>query len=434
MVLKLQSKLLGEYKTQFGFSEINEKRIAHRLDQLATIGMTEDGGSNRIAFTKEERLAKEKVKTWMEEIGLSVCEDGIGNVFGRFTGKDPSLPVVMVGSHVDTVPNGGHFDGTLGVLSALEVAQIWKETGFIPDRSLEVVVFSDEEGVRFESGGLTGSRVMMGEVFLESLRNDMDDEGNTFEDALTENGFDIHQINKNVRNPEGIFSYVELHIEQGKILEKKDCPVGIVTGIAGPVNLRVQWFGEAGHAGNTPMGQRRDALVAASEFMTELEKMPERFSETAVATVGKMDVHPGGNNVIPGRVELIVDVRDIYLESRDQLIASIEKKAREIAERRGLQVDSEIKLNVEPVLIQDQMKDITRAAVEKSGFPPVFLPSGAGHDAMIMGKHVPTAMIFVRSQDGISHNPMEWTSLDDVVAGCRVLKETLCSLVQQQIS
>lgn len=425
--MNLKAKLLNGFQNKYEGS-FNEERIAERLSQLALIGMTEEGGSNRIAYTKEERSAKETVKKWMKEIPLEVYEDEAGNVFGRLNGKDTTLPAVLVGSHVDTVPNGGHFDGTLGVLTALEVAQTWTEEAFIPDRNLEIVIFSDEEGVRFD-GGLTGSRVMMGEADAGSLREDKDEDGVTFAEALRADGLDIDLLDKAVRNSEEIHAFVELHIEQGKVLEREDSPVGIVTGIAGPANLWVQFNGEAGHAGNTPMGQRLDALAAASEFMTELEKLPGRFSETAVATVGKIDVHPGGSNVIPGRVELIVDVRDIYLESRDSLLATIEELAVKIAERRGLQVVLDTKLRVDPVLIQDGMKEIVKVAVESSGFKLVFLPSGAAHDAMIMGRHVPTAMIFVRSQDGISHNPKEWTTLDDIMAGCKVLSETLKGLV-----
>lgn len=425
--MDLKAKLLNEFQNKYT-ADFNGERIAERLYQLASIGMTEDGGSNRIAYTKEERAAKELVKKWMMEIPLEVYEDEVGNVFGRLQGKDRTLPVVLAGSHVDTVPNGGHFDGTLGVITALEVAQTWTEKGYTPDRSLEIVIFSDEEGVRFD-GGLTGSRVMMGEADSESLSEDKDENGVTFAAALRADGLDIDLLEKAVRKPEEIHAFVELHIEQGKVLEREDRPVGIVTGVAGPVNLWVQFIGEAGHAGNTPMGQRLDALAAASEFMTELEKMPGKFSETAVATVGKIEVYPGGSNVIPGRVELIVDVRDIYVESRDGLLEKIEKAAKEISDRRGLQVVMDTKLKVDPVLIQDGMKEIVKSAVESSGFPPVFLPSGAAHDAMIMGRHVPMAMIFVRSQGGISHNPKEWTTLDDIMAGCNVLSETLKQLV-----
>lgn len=424
----VKTKLIDEFKNLYNLSEFNEKRIAERISQIASIGMTNAGGSNRMAYTKEERSAKETVKKWMSEIGLEVYEDQAGNVFGRLSGKNPSLPVVLVGSHVDTVPNGGHFDGTLGVLTALEVAQVWTETGFVPDRSLEVVIFSDEEGIRF-NGGLTGSRVMMGDASSQSLREEIDEEGISFTQALKADGLDIELLNKAARKTEEIYAFVELHIEQGKVLEQQNSPVGIVTGIAGPANLWIQWNGEAGHAGNTPMGQRLDALAAASEFMTKLEGMPGKYSDTAVATVGKIDVYPGGINVIPGRVELVVDVRDIYLKSRDNLIVSIENLAIEIAERRGLQVIMETKLKVNPVLTHDWVRDIVKIAVEKSGFTPVFLPSGAAHDAMIMGKHVPTAMIFVRSQEGISHNPKEWTTLDDIIAGCKVLKEALYELV-----
>jgi allantoate deiminase len=426
--MELYDKLVSEYSNRHDFSEINEKRIAQRLSRLASIGMTSEGGSNRVAYSKEDREAKELLKSWMAEAGLEVYEDAIGNVIGRLLGSESSLPVVLVGSHIDTVPNGGHFDGTLGVICALEVAQIWKEQGFIPKRGLEVVAFADEEGARFH-GGLTGSRVMLGEMSAESLQRKQDGQGMSFSEVLQAHGLEIDRLDQAVRHAKEIHAYVELHIEQGKVLERNDLPVGIVTGIAGPVWLEIEWSGEADHAGNTPMGQRRDALAAASEFNVRVEQLPTLYSDTAVATVGKMTVSPGGINVIPGQVKLVVDIRDIYRESRDQLAEAIKKEAGEIAERRGLAVCVEEKVKVDPVLIHDDMKNIVKTALDQSGLPAFYLPSGAGHDAMIMGRHLPTAMIFVRCKDGISHNPKEWTSLDDIVLGCRVLKDTLYQLV-----
>jgi allantoate deiminase len=426
--MDLYAKLMNEFKNVHALPDIQEKRIAERLSRLAAIGMTSDGGSNRIAYSQEDREAKELLKGWMKEAGLDVAEDPIGNVIGRMQGADPSLPAVLAGSHIDTVPNGGHFDGTLGVISALEVVQTWKEQGFVPRRTVEIIAFAEEEGARFH-GSLTGSQVMMGELSADELKDRRDEQGLSFEEVLKAHGLDFHRLPQAVRRPEEIHAYVELHIEQGKVLEQHDLPVGIVTGIAGPVWLEMEWLGEAGHAGNTPMGMRKDALVAASEFTFLVEQFPAKYSDTAVATVGKMTICPGGVNVIPGRVSLTVDIRDIYRESRDRLVQALKKTAGEIARQRGLTFRCEEKMQIDPVPISERMQNIVKTALEKANLPAFYLPSGAGHDAMILGKHVPTAMIFVRSKDGLSHNPKEWTSLDDIVAGCKVLKETLHQLV-----
>ncbi|WP_328587726.1 Zn-dependent hydrolase [Alteribacter lacisalsi] len=421
--------LMNDSHEELTHSGVNGERMARRLYELSKIGLTEDGGSNRISFTKEEKEAKNLAKLWMEEAGLTVKEDGAGNVIGRLEGAS-SKAVVMSGSHLDSVPNGGHFDGPLGVLAAIEVAQAWKDTDFVPEKSYEVVVFTDEEGARFNSG-LTGSRAITGTLDPDEKRTLTDADGKLFEDVMQENGLSLSSIKEAARDFTDVDAFVEVHIEQGKKLEKEDLPVGVVQGIAGPSWLDVTFTGAAGHAGNTPMDDRTDALVAAGIFIAEIEKLPSRFSPSAVATVGKVNVKPNGVNVIAGEVQMTVDVRDIHEDTRNSLQEAIFAKACEIAEERNIEVTTKEIMSAPPVKVTEEMQQKAAAAVQKAvDREPYFLPSGAGHDAMIMGKKTSIAMLFTRSRDGISHNPAEWSSLNDCVHTVHALKhllEDLCA-------
>jgi allantoate deiminase len=426
--MDLYGSLTQEYNTETNM-KMQMGRIASRIQALAEIGTTPDFGATRIAYSKEDRKAKELLKTWMQEAGLEIHEDAVGNVFGRLIGTKPELPIVLSGSHIDTVPNGGHFDGVVGVLSALEVAQMWLEQGFIPQRSLEIVAFADEEGSRFHAS-LTGSHFMMGELTLDSVKHYQDDNGHCFERVLKEDGLDLTNLGELVRKPEDINSFVELHIEQGQVLEKQGIPIGVVNGIAGPAWLEMKWYGSASHAGTTPMGMRSDALVGASECVMAIERLPSLFSKTAVATVGKLDVYPNGSNVIPGEVSLVADIRDIDLVSRDLLLDAIIQEAKSIAQKRGLKVRIEVKIKIKPTSMSPNLMNIVKRAIEHAGFPAFELSSGAGHDAMVIGRYIPTAMIFIRCREGISHNPAEWASLVDMAIGIQVLDETLKQLTQ----
>lgn len=410
----------------------NMSRLAARFGALSKIGATQEGGTTRVAYSTEDREAKEQLMAWMREAGLEVREDAVGNVFGRISGSRPELPIVLTGSHIDSVPNGGRFDGVAGVLSALEVAQTWREEGYLPERSLEIVAFADEEGSRFHAS-LTGSHFMMGELTLDSVRHYRDDDGQTFEQVLRADGLDAAGVGEAVRRPENFRAYIELHIEQGEVLEKRNLPIGVVSGIAGPAWIDMRWRGRASHAGTTPMNMRRDALAGAGEFVSTLEKLPSRYSPTAVATVGKFDVYPNGSNVIPGEVRLVVDVRDIDLDSRDRLLDAIIEEAASIAANRGLEVGSEVNIKIDPTAMEPSLRMMIREAIERAGLPVFELTSGAGHDAMVVGRHVPSAMIFIRCREGISHNPAEWASLADLAVGVRVLDDTLRRLTQADV-
>ncbi|WHY62605.1 M20 family metallo-hydrolase [Cytobacillus firmus] len=427
--MNLYEQLLKDYDQELTHSGVDGERLASRLDELSRIGLMDSGGVTRPGYSAEEKEAKELVIKWMKNAGLTVTEDGAGNVFGRLEGKTAG-PSIASGSHVDSVPNGGHFDGPLGVLSALEVAESWRETGFIPEKPYEIVIFSDEEGSRFKSS-LTGSRAFMGQLKPEEMDSLHDENGKTFREVLSEYGSSAEECLKAGRNGREFETFVEVHIEQGKVLERENQPVGVVKGIAGPASLEVTFTGEAGHAGNTPMAGRRDPLVAASLFVAAIENFPKQISDTAVATVGKLNVHPNGFNVIAQEVILTVDIRDIFEETRDQLLDLIKTEAVKIAEERGIEVQMNLNAKIKPLPIDESLQAGIAESLEKFDINPVYIPSGAGHDTMIVGTEMPAAMLFVRSRDGISHNPREWTSLNDCVYGVHVLKHFVEGLMKK---
>ena len=400
-------------------------RLWERLGELAEIGRHEEGGVARLSFTPEERQAKQLVASYMREAGLAVREDAAGNLFGRREGKNPGAPAVLVGSHVDSVMNGGDFDGPLGVLGGIEVLQTMQEEGVETERPVEVVAFTDEEGARF-SLGMVGSRALTGALSQEDLRHE-DWEGVSIAEAMREAGLDPAGVGGAARSPDSLAAYLELHIEQGKVLEGEGLPVGVVTGIAGPVWLRLSLSGEAGHAGTTPMGARRDALAAAAEVVRIVEEEASATGST-VGTVGQIEARPGGINIIPGRVDLSVDLRDIDEAVRDRAEGRIRTRAEEACGRRGVGLEFGELQRLPPAPCSEEIRASIAAACEGEGIRPFSLPSGAGHDGMHVAELCPMGMIFVRSRDGISHNPKEWSSREDCEAGCKVLYSTVLDL------
>lgn len=417
----LSEKLLKNYNDGLDKNGVSGERLAYRLGEIAKIGLTDSFGSNRAGYSQEEKQAKDLISKWMKEAGLTVRQDEAGNVFGRLKGRNDGLPAIVSGSHVDSVPNGGHFDGPLGVLAALEVVEAWKTTGKELDKPFEVAIFSDEEGSRFNNG-LNGSEAVIGKGHAEQKLHLKDAIGMSFEEVLNDVGLTVEDFNQAERSKEEIELFVELHIEQGKRLEKENLPCGIVTGIAGPCWLAFTFTGEAGHAGNTPMDDRKDALVAASEFILEVSKLPKQVSHSAVATVGKQEVKPNGVNVIAGEVVVFIDVRDIYKDTRDELVDKVFACGEEVANKHQVEITKEEMFRNAPVPIEEEKRQFLAESLEQNGIRPYELPSGAGHDAMAMGERWPVAMLFVRSKDGISHNPAEWSDLNDCVQAVHVLK------------
>jgi allantoate deiminase len=404
---------------------IQEERLWQRLMELGEIGRQPTGGITRLSFTKEECAAKEKVAAYMKEAGLFVYEDAAGNLIGRKEGTDKDAPVVLVGSHLDSVYNGGMFDGPLGVLAAVEVVQTMNENGVETKHPIEVVAFTDEEGARFRFG-MIGSRAMAGALSADEL-NYQDANGVSVAEAMQEAGLNPHHIGKAARKPGSVKAYVELHIEQGRVLEEANLPVGIVTGIAGLVWVKFTVEGKAEHAGATPMPLRRDPLVAAAQIIEVIEQEAKETG-TTVGTVGQLHVFPGGINIIPERVEFVLDLRDLDAAVRDNVLQSINEQAQKIGKERNVKVTTELLQEMPPVLCSELVQNAAKEACQKLGLDVFSLPSGASHDGVQLVGLCPIGMIFVRSQDGVSHSPDEWSTKEDCAAGANVLYHTVLRL------
>jgi allantoate deiminase len=405
---------------------IDGERLWRRISDLGEIGKQEGGGVTRLSFTDEERAAKDRVASYMEEAGLSVYEDAAGNLFGRRAGIDPDLPAVLIGSHVDSVYSGGNFDGPLGVLAGVEVLQTMEQQEIETEHPIEIVAFADEEGVRF-SFGMIGSRALAGTLTPEDLTSYKDENGVSIAEAMRACGLDPEKIGEAARPEGSIKAYVELHIEQGRVLENENLPVGIVMGIAGPVWLRFYLEGETGHAGATPMNLRHDALAAAAEIMNLVEREATKTG-TSVGTVGQLEVEPGGINIIPGKARFSLDLRDIEEGVRDRVEGRILEEAEETCRRRGVRLQIETLQRLAPAPCSDLVRSAAERACEKLGIRPHALPSGAGHDGMQLTDLCPMGMIFVRSKNGVSHNPDEWSSQQDCAAGADALYWTVLDL------
>ena len=328
---------------------------------------------------------------------------------------------MLVGSHLDTVPSGGRFDGALGVVAALHAVRLLKDEGFEPSRPIWVIAFMDEEGTRFDAA-LFGSRAFVGED-VRRLGGRVDAAGTTLADAMAAAGFDLADVAAANRIAE-VGSYVELHIEQGPVLEAEGAQIGVVTSIVGLRGYRIRLRGEANHAGTTPMPLRRDALAGAARIVLELREAARARGATT-ANVGKISVEPGGANVVPGLAEFTVDVRATTPEAIAEWERAVDEVVRRVAAEERLDAEVEQTFALEPLELDPALVDtVDRAAVAVAA-SAMRLPSGAGHDAMVVGRHVPAAMIFVPSRRGVSHSPDEFSGPDDVELGMRVLAETL---------
>ncbi|PKG25344.1 Zn-dependent hydrolase [Niallia nealsonii] len=405
--------------------KINKDRLFSRLIELGNIGKGISGGVSRIAFSEEDKRGLELIESYMKEAGLCVRYDFAGNLIGRKEGENPSAPVVLTGSHSDTVYEGGKFDGSLGIIGGIEVLQVMKEQGIITEHPIEVIAYRDEEGCRFKAG-YSGSRAMTGKWNSETL-NYMDSNGMTIRDVLKLNGFDPNKVHEAQRSRKSVKAHVELHIEQGKVLEQKQQSVGIVSGICGSSRGRILLRGEAGHAGTTPMNLRRDPLVAAAKIIQMINEEANK-TLTTVGTVGKLEVFPGGANVIPDRVEFSVDIRDLNGNVRDTVEEKVLLRAKEICQESGINMEVLVWRKGESKLCSESIQNIIKDACLKSSVDVFSLPSGAGHDSGNFDGFCPMGMIFVRSKDGVSHHPAEWSSPEDCVIGTNVLYHTLLDL------
>ena len=402
---------------------IQKERLQKDFDAMARLtGLGE--GINRLAFTDADWEGRQYIIDRMTDAGLDVELDGFGNVIGYKVGTNPDLPVVMVGSHTDSVPNGGDYDGVAGVLSAIEVVRSIIDDGFEHDHTIAVVDFMCEESSRFGAATL-GSKAMRGKLTLNDLHRLVDKQGISLYDALKERKLHPDDIESMAYN-QPVKAFIEMHIEQGKVLEHEQKQIGIVSGIAAPERFYVTICGNADHSGATPMNLRHDALCGASKIILGIEEVTSMQEEPpVVGTVGIAEVVPGAMNVIPGSVKLGVDIRSISKVARDSVVFLIKELIEVIAEKRGLSYTIEPIAQDHPVAMHPAMIREIEEAVKSVGVDYMTMPSGAGHDAMHWTEVAPTGMIFIPCRDGISHNPAEFAAMDDIVAGAEVLETVI---------
>jgi len=394
------------------------EQIVDRINELAAISETKEHLA-RIFLTPEHRLAADMILTWMRDAGMSAHLDAIGNVCGRYEGDRPGLPCLMLGSHYDTVRDAGKWDGPLGVITAISCVADLNRRGKRLPFAIEVVGFADEEGVRFAST-LLGSRAVAG-TFDESVLVGGDRDGISMRDALKTFGLDPDHIGAAARARRELLGYIELHIEQGPVLEAKNLPVGVVTAIAGATRMAARLTGMAGHAGTVPMALRRDALVGAAECISTIEEFCRTDENGLVGTVGYIQAMPGATNVIPGQVSFTIDIRAPTDMHRKRAVADIVRRIEAIAKGRKLALQLDVTHENRTVPCAPWLKVQIADAIAAEGFAPLELPSGAGHDGMAMIDIADVGMLFVRCRGGISHHPDEHVELADADAGARVL-------------
>ncbi|WOH49170.1 allantoate amidohydrolase [Bradyrhizobium sp. sBnM-33] len=392
--------------------------IVSRINQLGTISETGDN-LTRIFLSPDHRTAGDLILSWMRDAGMEAHLDAIGNVCGRYEGDRPGLPCLMLGSHYDTVRDAGKWDGPLGVITAVACVADLNRRGVRLPFAIEIVGFADEEGVRFAST-LLGSRAVAG-TFDASVLDARDRDGLTMREAMVQFGLDPGQIGAAARTRPELHAYVELHIEQGPVLEQQNIPVGVVTAIAGATRLAANLSGMAGHAGTVPMALRRDALAGAAECIVAVEQFCKGDGVGLVGTVGVINASPGATNVIPGRVSFTLDIRAPADLHRKRAVAEIVRQIEAIAKRRELSLQIDVTHENRTVPCAPWLKAQVAEAVAAEGYGVFELPSGAGHDGMAMIDIADVAMLFVRCRGGISHNPAEHVELADADAGARVL-------------
>jgi beta-ureidopropionase / N-carbamoyl-L-amino-acid hydrolase len=397
-------------------------RLQQRIAALSKFGANSQGGVSRVAFSDADIAGRKYITTLMREAGLTVRVDTAGNIIGRREGSDPKLPAIMTGSHIDSVPGGGNYDGDVGVLGAIEVAQVLQERGIVLKHPLEIVNFTDEEG------GLIGSLAMTGRLEAGAL-DVMTHSGKTIREGIRAVGGNPDRIGEARRAPGTLAAFVELHIEQGAILDESNVDIGVVEGIVG-----IRWWdvtidGVANHAGTTPMNRRRDALLSGAEFTLAVNRVATSMPGRQVATVGRIRAEPGAPNVIPGRVVLSLEIRDLDAAKIQQVHAAVRAEADKIASARQTPFTfAELKVASVPAPTDERMRRIIADAAGSLGLTHRLMPSGAGHDAQDMTHIAPTGMIFVPSVGGVSHAPREFTSPQDMANGANVLLQTLLAI------
>ncbi len=397
---------------------VNGKGIESSIFELAKFGVDEKGRGYRVAYTKGDIEGRAWFIELMKKAGLDPTIDAAGNIIGKRKGKNNSLKPIGFGSHIDMVPDGGNYDGTLGSLSALEVIEILNENKIITDHPLEVIIFANEEG------GTIGSKAIAGLLTDEILKK-KSQSGLTMAEGIKAIGGNPDNIQSCIRKKGDLHAWLELHIEQGGILESENIQIGVVEGIVGMMDWDVTVEGFANHAGATPMNIRKDALLVASRFVIAVNEVINSVPGKQVGTVGKISSFPGASNVIPGKVLMSLEIRDLSMEKVEMLFGEVQKRADEIASASKTKISYDLQFITMPALSNKLLQGKVDASAKALGFTTKFMPSGALHDSQNMALVAPMAMIFVPSVGGISHSPKEFTKAEDMTNGANVLLQTI---------
>jgi ureidoglycolate amidohydrolase len=407
--------------------EVDCACLLQEIEALASISDAEAPAVTRIVFTPTDLRARAWLAARCDEAGLAVRQDAVGNTFARWAGSDPDAAAVGTGSHIDAIPNAGKYDGVVGVLGGLEAIRTLRRSGFQPKYPIELLVFTAEEPTRFGIGCL-GSRLLSGSLSPDAARQLKDGEGESVDEVRRRAGLGGEL--EDVKLPRGYYqAFVELHIEQGPLLERRQIPLGVVTNIAAPASLRIALEGAGGHAGAVLMPDRRDALCASSELVLAVENAARSSgSPDRVATVGTCQVFPGAVNSIPSQVRLGVDVRDTDLERRDAVLKTIENAARSISLKRGISIHTEVLHADAPARCAPAVVETISQCCRKHAASFLPMVSRAYHDSLFMARIAPTGMLFIPCRKGYSHRPDEYASADDIARGTLVLAETLAAL------
>jgi beta-ureidopropionase / N-carbamoyl-L-amino-acid hydrolase len=401
---------------------VDEARIQQRITELARFGANPEGGVSRVAFSAADIAGREYIKGLMQAAGLTVRVDAAGNIIGRRDGTDPKLPPIMAGSHIDSVPGGGNYDGDVGTLGAIEAATVLHERGIRLRHPLEIISFTNEEG------GLIGSLALTGRLSPAGL-DVVSHSGKTMREGIRAVGGNPDRLEDALRKPGDLKAFIELHIEQGAILHESKVDIGVVEGIVGIRWWEVTVDGFANHAGTTPMNRRRDALLSAAELALAVNRVATSIPGRQVATVGKIRAEPGAQNVIPGRVVMSLEIRDLAADKISTVYEAIRAEAAKIAQARETPISfAELKIASEPAPTDERLRRIITEAAGSLGLTHRLMPSGAGHDAQAMARIAPTGMIFVPSVGGISHSPKEFTASRDMANGANVLLRTILAI------
>jgi ureidoglycolate amidohydrolase len=407
--------------------EIDQERLLSELETLAAFSDAEPPAVTRIVFTPTDLKARAWVISRCEEAGLNVRQDAIGNIFARWSGADPAAPAVGTGSHIDAIPNAGKYDGVVGVLGGLEAIRALQRSGFRPKNSLELLVFATEEPTRFGIGCM-GSRLLSGTLSADAAGRLTDRDGESMDEVRRKAGLNGNL--QDVKLPTGYYKgFVELHIEQGPLLERVQTPLGIVLSIAAPASLRISLEGTGGHAGGVLMPDRKDALCAAAELILAVESAARSSGALdTVATVGVCEVFPGAVNSIPSRVHLTLDIRDTDRARRDSVMQLIERKRQRLSAKRRVSIHSEL-LNADaPADCAPEVRAALSDSCRQHGFQFLEMVSRAYHDSLFISRIAPTGMLFIPCRNGYSHRPDEFASPEDFARGTLVLAESLAKL------